>query len=914
MAGGCYSVRAVGSGNYLVRQGTGFAASASAAQAAEPLHFQATDLGKYLLFDTTEHFLAAEKGPAETLSDAVQPATDRAPINSETDLPRSVNDDLPSGGTAPVPDQNTIGNAVVSADEPSKAADLEIVDAGGGAFTITLPATGRVLTASPSGELAFAAPPAGESAKFAFQLKSGCATWPEADINVTGAPVKGETFFSEVRGFIDGHLHTMAYEFLGGRARCGRPWHRFGVTKALVDCPDHEPGGYGAILENVVSHKSPGATHDTVGWPTFRDWPAHDSLTHEGVYYRWLERAWRGGERFMVTLLVDNNVLCEVYPYKRNSCNEMDGVRLQAKRLHEFQDYIDAQSGGPGEGWLRIVKDPYEARRVMNQGKLAVLMGIEVSVLFDCGEVLEVPSCSDEQIDQRLAEVHDMGVRQMEFVNKFDSGLSGVAGDSGDTGLLVNTANFDETGHWWKMNTCNEPEGHDHHAHDKTQHNLVDHGLPREIGGRDALAGAILELSGTSGAAPLYSEGPHCNAIGLSSLGEHLLDRMAERGMIFDPDHMSAKGRDMALDVLEQKGYSGVMSSHSWADDTSYPRIYKLGGFVTPYAGDSTGFVGDWRTLKPEADPRFFFGFGFGADMNGFGAQGGPRGADVPNPVTYPFDGFGGTKIDRQTSGQRVYDLNSDGVAHYGLYPDWIEDLRILAGDQGGEIVHDMTRGPEAYLQMWERATGIAPNACHSEAGGVDRAKLQALAAGTSNEDVLKQVGQPDSRIGYEYRYCVANPGHAPGHAAAVFDSSGRLQRVTFDGDRPPPPSVKDCASRRDGTSSGNRMDGTSGGDQLRGLGGNDVLRGGGGNDCLFGNSGNDAVYGGAGNDELHGNSGADRLYGSAGRDHLEGGAGNDRLSTRDGVRESVECGGGRDIAIVDRGDRVSGCERVYRR
>jgi hypothetical protein len=43
-------------------------------------------------------------------------------------------------------------------------------------------------------------------------------------------------------------------------------------------------------------------------------------------------------------------------------------------------------------------------------------------------------------------------------------------------------------------------------------------------------------------------------------------------------------------------------------------------------------------------------------------------------------------------------------MAHYGLYPDWVEDLRMIAGD---EIVEEMARGAEAYLQMWERAEGI---------------------------------------------------------------------------------------------------------------------------------------------------------------------------------------------------------------
>ena len=48
-----------------------------------------------------------------------------------------------------------------------------------------------------------------------------------------------------------------------------------------------------------------------------------------------------------------------------------------------------------------------------------------------------------------------------------------------------------------------------------------------------------------------------------------------------------------------------------------------------------------------------------------------------------------------------MYDINTDGVDHYGLYPDWIEDLRQVGGRA---IVEDMANGAEAYLQLWERA------------------------------------------------------------------------------------------------------------------------------------------------------------------------------------------------------------------
>ena len=213
---------------------------------------------------------------------------------------------------------------------------------------------------------------------------------------------------------------------------------------------------------------------------------------------------------------------------------------------------------------------------------------------------------------------------------------------------------------------------------------------------------------------PLYPPPDHCNSRGLTTLGEFTISGLAKRKMIFDPDHMSVKGRRAAMNQIERMDYPGVISSHSWATPDAYPRVYKAGGFITPYAGDSTGFVEKWRRHVGWADPRYYWGIGFGADINGLGAQGDPRGADVRNKVTYPFRGLGGVRIGKQHSGKRVYDINADGVAQYGLYPDWIQDLRKVAGQDGAKIADDMSRGAEAYLQMWERAVGIKADSCRN--------------------------------------------------------------------------------------------------------------------------------------------------------------------------------------------------------
>ena len=143
--------------------------------------------------------------------------------------------------------------------------------------------------------------------------------------------------------------------------------------------------------------------------------------------------------------------------------------------------------------------------------------------------------------------------------------------------------------------------------------------------------------------------------------------------------------------------------------------------------------------------------------------------------VTYPFDGLGGVSIDRQVSGERTYDINVDGVAHYGLYPDWIEDLRKLGGDN---IADDMARGAEAYLQTWERAEGITNDACRDP----DAAKLDtdvlALATGSTVAEVLRAAGQPHSRLGDQFVYCTKTAGGAEKSVTVTFDSTARVASV----------------------------------------------------------------------------------------------------------------------------------------
>ena len=48
------------------------------------------------------------------------------------------------------------------------------------------------------------------------------------------------------------------------------------------------------------------------------------------------------------------------------------------------------------------VTDPAQARDVIGEGKMAVILGVEASKVLNCGEFLGAPECTREQIVERL--------------------------------------------------------------------------------------------------------------------------------------------------------------------------------------------------------------------------------------------------------------------------------------------------------------------------------------------------------------------------------------------------------------------------------------------------------------------------------------------------------------------------------
>ena len=104
---------------------------------------------------------------------------------------------------------------------------------------------------------------------------------------------------------------------------------------------------------------------------------------------------------------------------------------------------------------------------------------------------------------------HELGVRQLEIINKFDNALTGVAGDDGDAGAVVNGGNFYTTGRFWDLEHCDDPENHDHSP------TAVDEPHNDDLiiaNGFDAFLPARRRCRSTP-------SGPHCNTLGLTRAG-----------------------------------------------------------------------------------------------------------------------------------------------------------------------------------------------------------------------------------------------------------------------------------------------------------------------------------------------------------------------------------------------------------
>ena len=568
----------------------------------------------------------------------------------------------------------------------------------------------------------------------------GCAEFPELSLDAQGEVRREKFADGSVFGIVDTHSHILSnFGFGGGGIFHGGAFHPLGVEHALGSCEQfhgvdgrQDLFGFGydkgtdlaptALIGALANKMLPEFNHHTDGYPTFTDWPsAHDSSTHQTQYYKWLQRAYMGGLRLVVQHATTNSKICEliagdgIQPI-RYSCNDMVAVDRILDETRHMERYIDAQEGGPGQGWFRIVESPEEAREVINSGKMAVVLGIETSNLFDC---MLTPyqghgRCTQAEVLAALDRYYDKGVRAIFPVHKYDNGFSAGDGHRG----IIELGNFINSGHHSNFTLdCPDIPA----VFDKGDIQFGGLNEPRT----NYFAPPPFDMSGF-GDAPLATltphfamlaggplEGDYCQNAGLSELGEFLMAQLMQRGMIIEVDHLPRRSYQRAYEILAENDYP-ASGSHG-GDNRG--QLYELGGVskmnfsACSEPGNPGGRVSDMeRRLGLMADAGAFEAVGFGFDLNGFAGAPGPRFGDASvcataqqNPITYPFDSYaGGVTFSEPSVGERVIDFNTEGLAHIGMLPELIEDVR-RDGASDAQL-EPLFKSAEGYLRMWEKS------------------------------------------------------------------------------------------------------------------------------------------------------------------------------------------------------------------
>jgi microsomal dipeptidase-like Zn-dependent dipeptidase len=218
--------------------------------------------------------------------------------------------------------------------------------------------------------------------------------------------------------------------------------------------------------------------------------------------------------------------------------------------------------------------------------------------------------------------------------------------------------------------------------------------------------------------------------------------------MLFDVDHMSYNTRSAALDIAEAAHYP-VISGHSGFIDVclgdkrhegqqtgaEVDRIRGTGGMVAPIiAQGKLDEINTWTRPDGTSIPHLCGGtansyvqaylyaiermnggpVGIGTDFNGFAGIPGPTagpnacpgGKDMSEPpvgsLSYPFTAPSGVQLDRCTAGNRTFDINTDGLAHVGMLPDFIAYLAVM-GVEDDELQPLLTSA-DGFVQTWKRA------------------------------------------------------------------------------------------------------------------------------------------------------------------------------------------------------------------
>jgi microsomal dipeptidase-like Zn-dependent dipeptidase len=553
-------------------------------------------------------------------------------------------------------------------------------------------------------------------------------------------------------GWVDLHTHPMVNLAFGGKLihggpdegsllpadnQCNKGVRATSIQQALGDDrPSH--GGWNAItfscgdnLRQLLIHEFQSGNHALTtaspanGFPDFDQWPKWDDITHQKMWYQWIQRAHAGGLRVMVALATNNKTLADAMsggsPITGTADGATDDQSSGNLQLYEIEAFVKRHPG-----FMELAYGAADIKRIVQADKLAVVMGVELDNLgnFNTQPLAGLPAAVAQQlISAEVQRLYNNGARYIFPVHVLDNQFGGTA--IYEAGF--NTSNLREAGHYWDVECANVSDNITH------TYQLGTDVLENILKSTVSLLKLGIDPFRHPGTPPTCPNGPgkssgHRNALGLTPAGEIAVREMMKRGMIIDIDHMSQKTADAVLDIAESYGFP-VVSGHtgirglagSNAENSRTPRqmerISKLHGMfgLGSDGASAWGWSGLYQSAmltmgyldRDTAKATYENGaVSFGTDLNGLVKGPKPGGGAQ---VVY------NSSFLKSTTGTKSWDYNTDGVAHYGMLTDFLKHVRLAPsngyqsggvplGVAGDELVsHHLFRSANYFWQMWER-------------------------------------------------------------------------------------------------------------------------------------------------------------------------------------------------------------------
>ncbi len=491
-------------------------------------------------------------------------------------------------------------------------------------------------------------------------------------------------------GYVDMHCHPRGDLAYGTELFYGAPYGD--ITQALGSCSqDHSKNILRAQLAKQTETQNCATWKDSKdGYPNFVTWPSWCSTLHQQMWVDWIERAHKlGGLNIMVALAVSNH--CIASAAKCPGPDDDEQVMLNC--IQGIKDLVAHSS------FMEIALTPADVRRIVANGKLAVILGSEMDNIgnfyspADHYNALFNPAPSNEQIQAELDKLWNLGLRYIFPVHL----MNNVFGGSALIMSTLNVANKFTTGYEYvPENVSTSETGIAFH--------LVNPGvglnavakmfmpmlLPKEINPRRKGNYTFWDTI------PGYG---HRNSLGITERGRFAINYMMKKGFLIDIDHMSEKMTNEVLNMAMVNDYP-VNSGHNEPRGNAgtengrtikqYAQIKQLGGMVgTGHGANASAYV---KTYRQVAQIMGYSHVAIGTDVGGFSAL--PQ-RDTSIHVVYD------SSFARCKTGNRSWDINTDGVAHYGLWPDYIRSW-LLAGMSAREMNTFMSSA-EQFTEMWEK-------------------------------------------------------------------------------------------------------------------------------------------------------------------------------------------------------------------